>query len=62
MELFEGLEIIINMIIELFEGLEIVINMIIELVYDKAFDKKKNLTKRLPYIILYCLSLSFIIM
>ena len=46
---------------ELFEGLEVIVNMIIELTYDKAFDKNKNLTKRIPYIFLYFLLLSLII-
>ena len=36
-------------------------NMIIELIYNKAFDKKKNLTKRIPYIALYSFLLSLII-
>ena len=46
---------------EIFEGLEIIINMIIELIYNKAFYKKKNLTKRIPYIALYSFLLSLII-
>ncbi len=46
---------------EIFEGLEVIINMIIELIYNKAFDKNKNLTKRIPYIMLYSSLLSLII-
>ncbi|MDD3340639.1 MAG: hypothetical protein PHN72_00335 [Bacilli bacterium] len=40
---------------EIFDGLEVIITAIDTFLIEPAFDKKKSLAKRLPYLILYIL-------
>ena len=46
---------------EIFIAIEGLLDLMTEFILDKAFDKKKTLKKRLPYIIFYILILSLII-
>lgn len=46
---------------EIFDGLEAILTIISEFLYDKAFNKKKKLINRLPYIIIYIIILGLII-
>lgn len=46
---------------EIFIAIEGLLDLITEFILDRAFDKKKTLKKRLPYIIFYILILSLII-
>ena len=45
----------------IFMALEGLFDLIGEFIFDKAFDKKKTLKLRLPYIIIYVLTLTIII-
>ena len=46
---------------EIFIAIEGLLDLITEFILDRAFNKKKTLKKRLPYIIFYILILSLII-
>ncbi len=46
---------------EIFIAIEGLLDLMTEFILDRAFDKKKTLKKRLPYIIFYILILSLII-
>lgn len=46
---------------EIFEALEAMILVISEYFYQKSFDKKKTLRKRMPFLIIYIVSLFLII-